>query len=138
MLESNVEIRTLSLVHLHIGWVGMKLIAKLVDESAYLEDLDISWNDLIPMHFTPLLEVLSRNKMLKSLNLSWNMIIDKAHQNNKVNFNKLSAMDTFVQRRLEALAAGHTNVETDAQQAIDHPKTVVYSFNQLIRYNTKI
>ena len=65
----------------------MNKIARFVDESTTLEDLDLSWSDVIPHHFVPLLEVLSRNRKLKSLNLSWNMIIDKAEQNNEVNFN---------------------------------------------------
>lgn len=64
----------------------MNKIAKFVDESSTLEDLDLSWSDIIPIHFGPLLEVLSRNKKLKSLNLSWNMIIDKSEQNNEANF----------------------------------------------------
>lgn len=71
----------------------MDLIAKYVDTSECLEDLDLSWNDVIPQHFTPLLEVLSRKHRLKSLNLSWNTMIDKADHNNKVSFKVKSAMD---------------------------------------------
>ena len=77
MTICRVELRTLGLVQLHINLIGMKLLARFVEESNYLEDLDISWNDLIPVHFTPLLEVLSRNRTLVSLNLSWNILIDK-------------------------------------------------------------
>lgn len=77
MINERVELRTLGLVQLHISSLGIEQVARYVDESVCLEDLDISWNDLIPQHFTPFLEVISRNRMLKSLNLSWNSIIDK-------------------------------------------------------------
>ena len=55
----------------------MNKIARFVDDSTTLEDLDLSWSDVIPHYFGPLLEVLSRNKTLRSLNLSWNLIIAK-------------------------------------------------------------
>ena len=58
-----------------------------------MEDLDLSWNDLIPLHFNPLLEVLAENKTLRSLNLSWNMIIDKADGNNEYSLEFRSAID---------------------------------------------
>ena len=82
MTMCRVELRTLGLVQMHIDFLGIKQVARFLEESSFLEDLDLSWNDLIPLHFTPLLDVLSRNKSLKSLNLSWNKIIDKAHVNN--------------------------------------------------------
>lgn len=60
----------------------MKKVAKFVEESEYLEVLDLSWNDTRPWHFPPLMDSISRNKTLKSLNLSWNNLIDKADMNN--------------------------------------------------------
>ena len=76
-----------------INALHLEKIAQIVDESEWLEELDISWNNLVPLHFKPLLEVLSRNKQLKALNLSWNTLIDKDDQNNPFTFSVLSAMD---------------------------------------------
>ena len=84
----------------------MKQVARFVEESAFLEDLDLSWNDVIPVHFTPLLDVLSRNRSLRSLNLSWNMIVDKAAQNNPVSFEARSALDDYVKARQDAINEG--------------------------------
>ena len=104
-------------------------MARFVDESVFLEDLDLSWNDLIPLHFTPLLEVLSRDKQLRSLNLSWNMMIDKADQNNAVSFDQRSAMDDYIQQRREAIEKGAAEVESEAERARNHPKRVVHCLN---------
>lgn len=67
--------------------------------SCWLEDLDLSWNDLIPRHFTPLLEVISRNRQLKSLNLSWNALIDKADCNNTFSYAPRSALEEMIEER---------------------------------------
>lgn len=56
----------------------MENVATLVDKSEHIENLDLSWNNLLPLDFTVLLQVLSRNRTLHSLNLSCNNIIDKA------------------------------------------------------------
>ena len=71
-----------------------------------MEDLDLSWNDLRPMDFAPLLQVLSINRTLVSLNLSCNSIIDKADQNNVYKFNFISAINQYVQMRISAIRQG--------------------------------
>ena len=91
---------------MHISSKGLNLIAKYLDASESLEDLDLSWNDLIPSHFTPLLEVISRNRHLKSLNLSWNTMIDLADQNNKFTFKVKSAMEEMIDQRKKAIEKG--------------------------------
>ena len=138
MTVLRVQLRTLGLVQLHLSQLAIEKVARFVDESVFLEDLDVSWNDLIPMHFTPLLEALSRNRKLKSLNLSWNTIIDKADQNNKVSFEVRSALDDYVAERQNAIEQGKVNIENEKDKADDHPKYVIYCFNQFIRYNTKL
>jgi len=65
--------------------------------------LDLSWNDLIGTHFTPLLEAVSRNKLLKSLNLSWNMLIDQTAQNNPVDFKFHSAIEDYIEERRKVI-----------------------------------
>ena len=109
MTTERIELRTLGLVQLHISQIGIQNVAKLLDESAFLEELDLSWNDLIPLHFTPLLESISKNKQLRSLNLSWNIMIDKADQNNEFSLEKRSAMDDYIQKRREAIEQGKSD-----------------------------
>ena len=60
----------------------MAKVAQLIDESEYLEDLDVSWNNSLPQFFIPILAALSRNKSLRTLNLSNNNLLDKADFNN--------------------------------------------------------
>ena len=47
--------------------------------------LDLSWNSLHPVNMLPLLEILSKNRRLKYINLSWNCIVEhqdtEEHQN---------------------------------------------------------
>ena len=78
LIEVKPQLLTLGLVQLHLGQVAIEIVTRFVKMSDFLEDLDISWNDLIPIHFPPLLDVISKNRRLKSLNLSWNTMIDKA------------------------------------------------------------
>ena len=86
-----------------LNFRNIEQVARIVTDSNFLEDLDLSWNDLIPAHFTPLLEALSRNRQLKSLNLSWNMLIDQTAQNNPVDFSFRSAMDDYIEERRKAI-----------------------------------
>ena len=72
-----VHLRSLSLVRMQLSRLNLARLATFVEKSEYLEDLDISWNDLIPLDFVPLLHVVSTNKTLVSLNLSCNSLIDK-------------------------------------------------------------
>ena len=55
MIEQGVHLRTLGLVQLHLNQLGLDMVARLIEESAMLEDLDVSYNDLIPRHFNALL-----------------------------------------------------------------------------------
>lgn len=71
--------------------------------------------------------MLARNRTLHSLNLSCNNIIDKADQNNPFDFNFISAMQDYVQRREDAIKAG---LGVIAQKKVEdtHPMQVVYHF----------
>lgn len=53
-----------------------------MEESDYLEDLDLSWNNLKPQDFDIFFAPLSRSRSLRTLNLSGNMILDEASQKN--------------------------------------------------------
>ena len=53
------------------------LIQQLVQGSAHLQELDISYNSLGSRPIKNLLEVISENKVLKNLNLSWNKLLDR-------------------------------------------------------------
>ena len=69
-------LRSLALVQMQLNF-ALDDLAKLVEDSEYLQDLDISGNDLLPLHLAPLLLVLANNKKLHTLNLSWNQLLDK-------------------------------------------------------------
>ena len=93
LVIGRVHLRSLSLVKMHVDKLSLARLATFVENSEYLEDLDVSWNDLLTNDFDPLLHVLSNNKTLVTLNLSSNIIIDKKDQNNKFDFKNVSAMD---------------------------------------------
>ena len=54
----------------------MQDLATLVEQSRTLRELDISWNLLKPQSYINLIRSLGENRMLLSLNLSWNSIVD--------------------------------------------------------------
>lgn len=55
IVEERVNLRTLSLVRMQITRRSMDRVATLVAKSENLEDLDLSWNNLLPLDFTVLL-----------------------------------------------------------------------------------
>ena len=77
----------------------MENISVYLKNSQYLEDLNLSWNNLRPTDFDCLFPVLGSNRTLRTVNLSSNMIIDKKDQNNKFSLTELGAMDEYVKRR---------------------------------------
>lgn len=61
----------------------MKLQSNIVDDlckfvlnAAYLEELDLSWNNFMPIDFVTLMDCIIEKGSLRTLNLSWNLIID--------------------------------------------------------------
>lgn len=76
--ESN-HLRSLALVQMKINF-GLHDLATLVEKSDCLTDLDLSCNDCLPHHFAPLLKALAYNKTLQIVNLSWNLLLDRAYQ----------------------------------------------------------
>lgn len=77
MVDERIQIRSLSLVRMQLSKISLDKVADFVKESQYLEDLDLSWNNFLPLDFGHLFNVLSRNLTLRSLNLSCNTIVDK-------------------------------------------------------------
>ena len=78
IVEEKVQIRSLSLVKMRLTKACIEGVTTLIEQSEYIEDLDLSWNDLLPNYFYSLFKVLARNRTLRNLNLSCNMIIDKS------------------------------------------------------------
>lgn len=70
-------------------------ISEFLDESEYLEDLDLSWNNLLPQDLFPLFNALAKNLTLKSLNLSSNTLLDKADQISTIDFKSDSLLEDY-------------------------------------------
>ena len=68
-------LRRLALVQVSFDEESISELKKFIEESRYLEDLDISFNFLQPKMVQPLLEAIAGNGRLKNLNLSWNYLI---------------------------------------------------------------
>lgn len=126
LTEQNVQLRSLSLVQLHIGRTSMRKVAKFLTFSGYLESLDLSWNDTRPWHFVPLLEALAQNRTLRSINLSWNNLLEKNDMNNPLDIQTESLLDDYVKARAAAMSAGKGEIKEDTSWQNDHPKYVIY------------
>ncbi len=82
MLIENVQLSQLALVNMQLDKFSLGIVSEFIEDSQYLEKLDLSWNNLLPNDFAVLFDVLAKNVTLKTLNLSCNTIIDKQYQNN--------------------------------------------------------
>ena len=76
LAETDSYIRNLSLVQMKLNF-PLTDLAEFVNNSTSLEVLDISGNDLLPLHFAELLKVIAFNKTLHHVNFSWNKLIDR-------------------------------------------------------------
>ena len=68
------KLRALALVQMKINF-SLDELAHLVDTSEVLQELDLSNNECLPIHFAPLFKSLAYNKKLQQVNLSWNTLI---------------------------------------------------------------
>lgn len=69
-------IKKLSLVDVGLNTYSTNELCKTVEQMKYLVSLDISWNFLLPGQMQNMLEILSKNRRLKDINLAWNNISD--------------------------------------------------------------
>ena len=76
IVEEECPLNSLALIKCGISATVVKAVATFIQSSRTLDELDLSWNDLNPKDFAPLLENLNENKNLRILNLSWNTLID--------------------------------------------------------------
>ena len=76
IVEEECPLNSLALIKCGISATVVKSVATFIQSSRTLDELDLSWNDLNPKDFAPLLENLNENKNLRILNLSWNTLID--------------------------------------------------------------
>ena len=70
-------------------------IVEFVTHNGKLEALDISWNNFRPPDFLVLMNYLSKNVCLRSLNVSWNLIIEGREQIEKTNFRYPTGRDKW-------------------------------------------
>ena len=77
MHKQKVSLRALSLVKMKLARRSLEILTAFIAESEHMEDLDLSWNDLMPADFVILFSVLDTNRSLRYINLSCNTIIDK-------------------------------------------------------------
>lgn len=64
----------------NISDVSMLELGTLVAESQYLSDFDISWNLVKTKSYTNLILALGENRVLKSLNFSFNSIVEEGEK----------------------------------------------------------
>ena len=111
MVDQKVQVRSFSLVKMQLGKTSLDKIADFVKESQYLEELDLSWNNFLPLDFGHFFNVLSRNLTLRSLNLSCNTLVDQENQNDfEIDEDFKSKQEDYVFRRREAAHAGESHI----------------------------
>ena len=80
MLREENYLKTFALVNANISDVSMLDLGSFVAESTTLTDLDISWNLVKTKSYINLITALGDNRVLKSLNLSFNSIVEEGEK----------------------------------------------------------
>ena len=75
LVNSGHFLRSLALVDMKLDF-PLDDLAHFVDVNDCLTDLDLSGNNLLPLHFVNLLKALAFDKTLINVNLSWNSLIN--------------------------------------------------------------
>ena len=57
---------------------SVNVFCEYLTKKPYVEDLDLSDNRLEPKIFMPILEALIHHRSLKSLNISWNTLLENS------------------------------------------------------------
>ena len=83
-LSNRCFLHCLGLVHVGLSELNWPLLCKLVEDSQYLEELDISWCQVRPFFVHDLTEILAKNKRLKRLNLSHMQLFEGAVRLTKI------------------------------------------------------
>mmetsp|Transcript_23765 Transcript_23765/g.31815 ORF Transcript_23765/g.31815 Transcript_23765/m.31815 type:complete len:130 (-) Transcript_23765:14-403(-) len=77
-MRERCYVRVLSLVAVNFDAESIDVFAQFLSKKNFLEELDLSDNRLDPKTFRPVLEALPNCKQLKSLNISWNLLLENA------------------------------------------------------------
>jgi len=109
-------------------------LARFVEKTASLEDLDLTGNHLKHVHFAPLMLALARHRELKTLNLSYNSLLARTDWEVPYDF--------FVQPpALRQMDNSRQLIQRESLADIkpsQMPQLVVESLGNMIRYNKNI
>ena len=84
-INEQSQLKTLALVNVPHNELTFDKLIEYVQNSEFLEDLDVSWSAVRPQVMLRLMRVIRENRDLKSLSLSHNSIVErqKYRQENK-------------------------------------------------------
>ena len=77
-MREKCYVRVLSLVGVNFDEESIEVFCDFLSKKNHLEELDVSDNRLKPKAFFPILEAISTMKTLKTLNISWNVLLTEA------------------------------------------------------------
>ena len=77
-MQEKCYVRVLSLVGVNFDEESIEVFCDFLTKKNHLEELDVSDNRLKPKAFFPILEAISTMKTLKTLNISWNVLLTEA------------------------------------------------------------
>ena len=117
-----------------LSTIGMDHICDYLERAYYLEDLDISFNNFRSHSFRRFMQILSKNRTLKTLNLSMNPILPFTDSR--------EAGDYEIKTREERLQEGILKLLTnkglpaeDPLEGNDHTELVLEALSRFIRHN---
>ena len=138
LVNSGHFLRSLALVDMKLDF-PLDDLAHFVDVNDCLTDLDLSGNNLLPLHFVNLLKALAFDKTLINVNLSWNSLINQR----QIEKEDVLSIDLTEERMNIIIEKGLTNLYL-YDESLDYitekqiPQLIIECFSNMIRHNNNI
>ena len=132
----DINLKSLGLVKMCLSSIGMDHICDYLERAYWLEDLDLSYNDFRSFDFRRFMQLLAKNKSLKTLNLSMNPLLSLRESKEPGIFIVKSKQERLEEKTM--LFLKNKGVMEDPLEGNNHPELVIAALSSFIRNNKQL
>ena len=130
-----INLKSLGLIKMCLSTIGMEHICDYLERAYWLEDLDISFNNFRSENFRRFMQILSKNRSLKTLNLSMNPILPFSECRDEGDYGVKTKEERLQESILNLLKSKGLPGE-DPLEGNNHTELVLEALSRFIRQNT--